>query len=504
MPKSDRPDIIFFMVDQLAARWLEHGLAGGIIDLPNFSALAESGTWFRRAISSNPLCCPARATLATGLTTQQHGVLQNGYFLDPQFPTFMRALQDCGYQTGAAGKVHLHPHYESLYPDYREYGFDACWVTEDARGGPWLDWILSEHPEHADAVLSTVWARQIEEFGRYGPRGIDLAARMEKIPLQPGAYELPFPAELSQTEWITARAIDFMSGADAARPLYMHISYVQPHGPFAPPKGYLGRVNPDAIPRPLAAEWRQDPDAPDCLAPLSGAATGRDWLEDRCHYFADLIHIDEQLGRLQAAIRARGRAGSTYLVFLSDHGEMLGDHGLMSKGEMHYDACIRVPLMIAGPGISPGQQRTEFVQLEDIYPTVFDMAGLPVPEPDSLRLGLSFPALPGRSLLPLGRGMPAETWRSCAYAESYNNIDSNTLDRWARTVVDHRFRYTWYPEDSGQQLFDLAADPGEQTNLIGSPEYAGQRDRLRDLLLEQVVLQAYPATPRSRFAYGVH
>ena len=504
MPKSDRPDIIFFMVDQLAACWLEHGLAGGIVDLPNFSALAGSGTWFRRAISSNPLCCPARATLATGLTTQQHGVLQNGYYLDPQIPTFMRALQESGYQTGAAGKVHLHPHYESLNPDYREYGFDACWVTEDARGGPWLDWILAQHPEHADAVLSTVWARQIEEFGDYGPQGIDLATRMDKIPPQPGAYELPFPAGLSQTEWITARATDFISDADAARPLYMHVSYVQPHGPFAPPRGYLGRVNSDAIPRPLAAEWPSDPGAPQCLAPLSEAAAGRDWLEDRRHYFADLVHLDEQLGRLQAAVRERGRSESTYLVFLSDHGEMLGDHGLMSKGEMHYDACIRVPLMIAGPGIWAGQQRSEFVQLEDVYPTVFDMAGLAVPEPESLRLALPFPALPGRSLLPLGRGEPAGSWRKCAYAESYNNIDSNTLDRWARTVVDDRFRYTWYPEGSGQQLFDLAADPGEQVNLAGRPEYRGQRDRLRDLLLEQVVLQAYPATPRSRFAYGVH
>ena len=504
MPKSDRPDIIFFMVDQLAACWLEQGLTGQIVDLPNFAALAESGTWFRRAISSNPLCCPARATLATGLTTQQHGVLQNGYFLDPQFPTFMRALQGSGYQTAAAGKVHFHPHYESLYPDYREYGFDSCWITEDARGGPWLDWILDEHPEHADAVLSTVWARQIDEFGRYGPDRIDLAARMSEIPAQPGAYELPFPAELSQTEWITARALDFVAGADSGRPLYLHISYVQPHSPFAPPQGYLGRVNRDAIPSPLAAEWRTDPGAPRCLAPLAEAAVGRDWLADRSHYFADLVHLDEQLGKVLAGIRARGRSEDTYLVFLSDHGEMLGDHGLMSKGEMHYDACIRVPLMISGPGICAGRQRSEFVQLEDIYPTVFDMAGMAVPEPASLRLGLPFPALPGRSLLPLARGDRAEGWRTCAYAESYNNIDSNTLDRWARTVLDDRFRYTWYPEGSGQQLFDLAADPGEQANLADRPDCRRQRERMRALLLEQVVLQAHPGTPRSRFAYGVH
>ena len=504
LKNAEQPDIIFFMVDQLAACWLERGLTGAIVDLPNLAALAESGTSFARAISSNPLCCPARATLATGLTTAQHGVLQNGYVLDPELPTFMRALQQSGYQTGALGKVHFHPHFESLFPDYREYGFDVCHNTEDARGGPWLDWILAEHPDHADAVLSTVWARQIPEFARYGPAAVDLAARMVNIEPQPGTYELPFPAELSQTEWISRRAEEFIAAADRGRPLYAHISYVQPHGPFAPPRGFVGRVDEDVIPAPLPAEWRGDPGAPRCLAVLAEMAGERDWLADRTHYFADLLHLDEQLGRIRAAVTERGRADQTYWVFLSDHGEMLGDHGLISKGEMHYDACIRVPLIIAGPGLGGGRRRDEFVQLEDIFPTVFEMAGLPVPAPLSLRLALPFPTLPGRSLLPLCRGQRIPDWRSCAYAESYNNIDSNSIDRWARTVLTDEWRYTWYPGGGGEQMFCLNDDPGEQINRAGIRAYSEERRQLRNRLLEQIVLQSHPGSPRSRYAYGVH
>ena len=504
MPRSDHHDIVFFMVDQLSACWLEAALAGDFVDLPNIAALAAAGTTFSRCISSNPLCCPARATLATGLTTQQHGVLQNGYFLDPKLPTFMRALQRSGYRTGALGKVHFHPHFESLYPDYREYGFDVCANTEDARGGPWLDWVLAEHPEHADAVLSTVWARQIDEFTSYGPDRMDLAARLESIPPQGGAYELPFPAQLSQSEWITAKAEEFISSTSPGQPLYAHISYVQPHGPFAPPSGYLGRDAAERIPEPLAAEWRGAPEAPRCLPVLARMADGHDFHSDRQHYFADLIHLDEQLGRIRAAVAERGRAESTYWVFLSDHGEMLGDHGLISKGEMHYDACVRVPLIIAGPGLRRGGQRNEFVCLEDLFPTVFDMAGMEVPQPSSLRLGLPFPALPGDSLLPLTRGKIPAGWRSCGYAESYNNIDSNSIDRWARTVITDEWRYTWYPDDGGEQLFGLQSDPGEQQNLAGLPAYSTVRSSMRDLLLEQVVRQSHPGSPRSRFAYGVH
>ena len=98
-------------------------------------------------ISSNPVCMPARSTIATGLTTRGHGVLENGYQLDPGLPTFMRTLQQEGWRTGAFGKVHFRPHYAGVFPDYRPYGFDVTHITEDGRGGEWLDWVEREHPE---------------------------------------------------------------------------------------------------------------------------------------------------------------------------------------------------------------------------------------------------------------------------------------------------------------------------------------------------------------------
>ena len=300
------PDIVFFMMDQLAAKWLEAARAGAA-RVPNFERLAGMGTNFRRCISSNPLCCPARATLATGLSTRGHGVLQNGYYLDGSIPTFMRALQEAGYRTAALGKVHFHPHYASLDPDYRPYGFDVQHITEDGRGGEWLNWIRSEHPDQARAVYSTVWAREIPEFAEYGPDGEDLAAEMAAIPARRGAYELPFPEELSQTNWITGHTVDFITTADVKKPLLAHVSYVQPHSPFAPPAGYRQYVDMAKVPVPVGREWKDDPLGPKCFTGLAHVdSVDFGWEEAREHYFADLVHLDGQLGKVLEALEQRG------------------------------------------------------------------------------------------------------------------------------------------------------------------------------------------------------
>ena len=134
----DRPSVVVFMLDQLSAKWLE-AAAQGVCSLPNIERLRQSGTSFANTITSNPVCRAARATLATGMTSRGHGVLENGYALDPSLPTFMQASQSGGWRTGAFGKVHLRPHFAGVTPDYLPYGFDVTHVTEDARGGERLD-----------------------------------------------------------------------------------------------------------------------------------------------------------------------------------------------------------------------------------------------------------------------------------------------------------------------------------------------------------------------------
>ena len=549
MPSDARPNVIFFMVDQLSACWLEAALAGAC-GLPNLQRLQRMGVTFSNAFANNPVCCPARASIATGLTSRGHGLMSNGYRLNPDIPTFMRTLQTAGWRTGAFGKVHFYPFDSEQYPypDYREYGWDVTHVTEDNRTGEWLDWIEREHAEHYEAVLATPanWAPQLPYYAAYGERRINLSERVrqakEKMswPDQAdgglhsrteGFYPLPFPEEISQTNWITDRALDFIDDTPAGQPLYAHISYVQPHSPFHPPARFVAQVNAELIPDPAGyhtEHWPTPEQVPQ-------------WRYMRKLYFADLMHIDEQLGRILARLQQAGVLANTFLFFTSDHGEMLMDHGLMGKSSYHYDACIRVPLIIAGSGLgrqgrtaspnatdSPvhrdssdslqpaqGQVCDLPVQHEDLCPTVLDVAdGLPAchPRPPVRPWLQEEPQLfAGRSLMPLCRGEQPSDWRTSVFAESSGALCESPFCTqlrefpWVKTLRTAEFRYTVAPgRDEGEQLFDLRKDPQEQVNVVSDPAYQQARAGLMKDLMHRVMLQDYPLPPRDLVVIGAH
>lgn len=511
-----KPDVVVVMVDQLGAKWFEAALDGAI-PAPNLRWLCERGTRFANAFTTNPVCSPARATIFTGLTGRGHGVIDCGYRLDPAVPTFVHALQRGGWRTGAFGKVHVIPQLEDASPDYRPYGFDVTAITEDARIGAWLDSVRREHPAHYDAALATVWMTMAPVLASDEGALAEIAAAQRAVhwstserPRPPGAYELPFPAAVSQTEWITERALSFLDTAASDGPLFAHVSYVQPHNPFCAPRELLERVDAGRIPPPLPAEWQADARAPTAFRNDLRGPAADDWQDvetARRLYFADLEHLDAQIGRLRAALEARGRLETTFIVFLSDHGELLFDHGFVTKFHRHYDAAIRIPLVIAGPGIAHGVVRDELVDLTDIAPTIHAMTGLAPPALarfDSERGGVveDLPALPGRSLLALCSPEPAGAWRDAVYVESYGAYWVQRPEAWARTVRTARHRYTLYVGDRSEQLYDLVDDPGEQRNLAHDPAHRATRQELRDRLLELVVLQDWPHPPRDLYAVG--
>lgn len=512
------PNILLFMADQLSAKWLEAARAGAC-PTPNLDRLAARGTTFTNCISSNPVCCPARATLATGLSSRSHGLLENGYALDPEIPTFMQILQKAGYRTGGLGKIHLRPHWESLYPDYRPYGFDVVHGAEDDRGGEWLDWVRYNHPDQLDNVLATVWASEMEEFQRYGPEKIDLQSRIQSIqksfqwatPNFPrntaDAHALPFPEEISQTHWITERGVEFLHSAPFEAPFFTQISYVQPHHPYAAPGRLFQEVDTSKIPSPLDPEWKADPHAPLYLREIQ-PEIAEDWDWQRHCYFADIIHLDEQLGKVLDTLEETGKTENTLVIFLSDHGDLLQDHGCYGKEGKHYDACVRVPLIIAEPGQQESRTFAGIVQLEDICPTILDYAGesmppLPHCSPYLDRTSDEIEVLPGFSLKTAIQGR-TDPLREVAYIESYNPIAHYDYRHWVRSIRTPEFRYSYYAGGGGEQLFDLRANLSEQENLAEHPNFQTVKQELRFRLLEEVIAQDYPKTRRDLFSLGVH
>ncbi len=504
------PNIIFFMVDQMGAKWLEAAM-GGICELPNLKRLQSMGCTFSNAYSNNPVCCPARATLATGLSNHGHGLLSNGYRLNPEIPTFMRTLQTAGWRTGAFGKVHFYPFDSEYYPypDYREYGWDVVHNTEDNRTGEWHDWIRKEHADHYDAMVSTAdnWAKELPYYDAYGADKVSLSeimVREKPKRTMPGGtvfdcYPLPFPEELSQTNWITDHALDFIEAAPEDQPVYAHISYVQPHPPFHTPARFLDLVNVDRIPEPVGLD--------------KGLNVASGWREARTFYFADFMHIDEQIGRVLDLLEETGRMASSYFVFTSDHGEMLHDHGRCSKSHNHYEAVYRIPLIIAGPGLKAGSTCDAFAQHEDICPTILDM------EPSLLghhpkpvfRKGLEkeTPLFHGRSLMPWCRGEPVADWRTSALIESFGCLcegpNSNLIAQsWKKALRTADYRYSTVVGHDLEELFDLQTDPDELNNVAADPAYEEALHDMRYSLLNRVMLTDYPLPPRDLEVIGAH
>ena len=529
-----KPNVILFMVDQLSAKWLEAACDRNICDLPNFDWLQQNGTTFTHAVTSNPVCSLARATIATGLSCRAHGLIMNGYSLNPEIPTFMKAMQKEGWRTGAFGKLHLKPHYEKFYQDYHVYGFDVVHNTEDDRSGEWLDWVEEEHPEHYPGALATAWP-DVPGYAEYGPDKVDLRPQIReaKKRFPDWRFTMPFPEEVSQSAWITSRALEYIQETDIDQPFFAHISYVAPHPPFCPPQETMDKVNPENIPAVVPADWLDD-DTPGYFGkmaqwlkgeteerplwtydlPVQHDSEGRpnglktDFRKERHHYFADIVHLDEQLGRVRKAMEDSGRLDNTYIIVTADHGEFIGDHGFFQKQERHYDAGIRIPLIISGPGLEKNAVRQEIAQLEDICPTILDLHDVPQPQlnysnryssqPDT------WPLTSGRSLVELCRGKHPDNWRQEAYIESFRYFGQDALGTWARTIRTDRYRYTYYPDGNGEQLFDIESDPDEQNNLINNPEYASVRQELKDRLMELIIAQDFPVSPRDLFCSGIH
>jgi Arylsulfatase A and related enzymes len=494
------------MVDQLAAKWLETA-AEGVVDLPAFDELKAEGTTFVNAFSSNPVCSPSRASIATGLSSSVHGVAECGYDLDPGVPTFMQGLQAAGFTTGGFGKLHFLPQIADLAPDYRPYGFDVVENTEDSRAGLWLDWVHENHPEHYEAAQSTVWMTMIPELESYGPDKIDLksqilAARQKYPESATSAYELPFPEEVSQTAWITGRACEFIESAEGD--IFAQISYIQPHSPFAPPAEYVDCVNVERIPEPLAADWLTTP-IPYYKQQRYSAPTyeTEDWRRQRQLYFADLAHLDHELARVRESLRKVGRDRNVLFIFTSDHGELLHDHGLIGKWERHYDTCIRVPLVVTGAGAA-AREVDSLVEHVDIAPTIYEWSGVNPPrllvrhraEVDQMD------SLSGHSLLGLMNGEPTAWPRETVYIQSNNGFGDLDPRSWSRTVRTSRYRYTRHLAGGGEQLFDLHEDPDEQRSLVGEPSAATTLRLMQDVLVEAVATDTFPNTPVGLYQVG--
>lgn len=465
----DRPNVVFIMTDQWRGDCL--GCYGHpVVETPHLDHLAQQGVRFSQAYTATPSCIAARAGLFTGMCQRNHGRVgyKDGVPWNYEH-TLAGEMAAAGYHTQAVGKMHVYParnlmgfHNVVLHDGYlhfeRKAGKNYDLVDD------YMPWLRNKIGSDADMI----------------PHGLNCNSWV--------ARPWPYGEETHPTTYVTTMAIDFLRRRDPTKPFFLFASYHRPHPPLDPPQVYFDQyINQEFPPVPMGDWADQQAQMKGIDGTMGLGFMGQRQLHRaRAAYYAQITHIDHQIGRLMEYLLEYDVLQNTMFVFSSDHGELLGDHNLFRK-VLPYDGSTRVPLIVTPPAswqCKRGSVSDAVVELRDIMPTILDACNVPIPE-----------TVDGQSVLPLARGEPAE-WREYLHGE---HAAGNLSNHW---ITDGRCKYAWFSQTGREQFFDLANDPQELHDLIDDEGVQGQVQRCRQWLIEELTGREEAYTDGQRLVVG--
>jgi len=455
------PNILFIMVDQM--RWDCLSVLGHpVVETPHLDELGRQGVIFTSAFSPCPSCIAARASVFTGLSPSSHGRL--GYRDEVPWryrDTLVERFAAAGYQTHCVGKTHFFPQRLAL-----GFGGLESYEAEQNFGAGYINDYYA-------------WLAQ-QTAGRVTER--DSGAQCNSWVARPSHL----PEELHNNTWVATRSMEYLRRLDPTRPFFLFMSFHRPHPPIDPPKAFWDMYADRPVPAPHIGGWAAEHDVPVAgVNAWRGRLPAETLARSRRAYCAQIAHIDFQIGRVMNEMRRHVRPGPTWVVFTSDHGEMLGDHHLFRKSYA-YQGSAGVPMIIVPPEGTKGGESTALdtasgarshecraaVTLTDLFPTMLDAAGLPVPA-----------TCEGRSLLPLMRGEARLAGREFVHGEHSRTFAPAQDNQY---LTDGREKYVWFPFDGREQLFDLANDPGETRDLSSDKASRQRLELWRSRMVEQL------------------
>ena len=439
------PNVLLICTDHLSGLLTPSSRQTPVIT-PTIRQLGQNGVTFTNAYSACPSCIPARRTLMTGMTARSHGDRSFQEYLSfPQGPSLAQCFRNGGYQAFAVGKLHV-------YPQRNRIGFDDVLLEEQGRRH------LEGRADDYELFLAD-----------RGYTGMEYASGMAHNDFLTRSWHLP--EYCHPINWAAREMCRTIRRRDPGRPGFWYLSFSSPHPPLTPLQCYLDLYRDQEIDYPSSGDWSKDPQLlPYMLKTRNlnrSAMVGAPWNEQktaRRAFYATITHIDHQIRMVLGTLREEGLLDETILIFTSDHGHMIGEHGLWTMTPF-YEMSAKIPLIIVPlqpDSVFPmGTIDNRLAELGDIMPTLLELCGLPTPK-----------TVDGVSLL--GQR------RDHLYGEHSEGAEAT------RMIRHGRFKLIYYPTGNLRQLFDIEGDPRETRDLSPNPTYQGDLSRLTNLLIQNL------------------
>ncbi len=463
------PNILWICTDQQRFDTIQ-GLSTSIVKTPNLEKFMGDAVTFTNAFVQTPICAPSRGSFLTGRYPHVTGLRANGQRIRPTERLVPRILADYEYTCGLAGKLHLSPCFGGRIEDRIDDGYEVFHWSHD---------ISDQWPGRND------WYVWLERQG----------VKLPKFPAQQHVWGMPIDPKYTQTAWCADMAIQFMRQQRSFNPWMFSCNIFQPHHPFYPTEEYLSHYDPAKMPDPAYHEGELGNKPVFQTIDHNGAYAGGDISfaktsaeEHRnitAAYYAMVEQVDTEVGRMLQVLEETGQAENTIVIFMSDHGEMLGDHGMYLKGPYFYDCLTRVPLMIRWPGRFKGGTKVDsLVEMVDLAPTLLEAAGIPVPS-----------GMQGRSLMPLLTGQSKEH-RDSVFMEYLDANAAFAIPPMMTSVRTQNWKLTLCDKPRSGELYDLEKDPGEFTNLWNDPHHKDSQEMMLQKLVARMIETTDPLPER--------
>ncbi|MBT6273119.1 MAG: sulfatase-like hydrolase/transferase [Chromatiales bacterium] len=490
MPTDDRPNILWYCTDQQRFDTIA-ALGNRFISTPRIDRFLSTGMAFTHAYCQSPICTPSRASFLTGMYPSALAVNGNGYSYFPRHyedRLLPHRLAKAGYDCGLVGKLHLASPARGQEPrvadGYRYFQYSHDHKGPNELGHDYAEWLRAEGID-ANECLGD---RQVNDEASYRQ-----GAQLKSFGgfYEPSEDRDNVPPHLHQSHWCTDKAIEFVSkNRHTDQPWFLSVNPFDPHPPFDAPLEYYRRYDPNQMPGAHFEPGDLEHQGRITAAGVDFQSTAKhpnelDVPHLQASYYAMIEQLDHEFGRLLDFLESAGLMDNTLVVFTSDHGESLGDHGLLLKGCRFIEGLVRVPLVIAWPKRFGGGRVTDgLVELMDLAPTICEAAGMELPYYNQ-----------GLSLLPILDGT-TNTHRSSVRTEFYAGI--NYPDATHATMYrDQRHKLVTYHGKQLAELYDLKEDPWEHCDLSRDPAYASLMSELTIKSFDASVFAHPPMPPRT-------